>query len=112
MDALIGLVWIVGLAYGLLRLLSWAYHCWDRGWWFQNPRTMEIRQVNQWVSSSAGFAAYCQWRTTNSSSNLSFQDWKKQLENEEFWREWREQDDHDRYFKLGVYSSCLDRGDD
>jgi hypothetical protein len=119
MDALIGLVWIVGLAYALLRLLSWAYHCWDRGWWFQNPRTMKIRQpqplfrqlqASTW--DSAGFAVYSQWKAINPSSHLSFQDWKKQHENEEFWREfWREQDDRDYWDRVtgtGTYAFLND----
>jgi hypothetical protein len=108
MNAVFGILMIIALAYAILRLLSWAFYSWERGWWFQNPRTMKIRQPHPLlVGNSAEFAVYSQWMAINPSSNLSFCEWKNQLEVAEFMRECREQDDRDYWDRLtqsGSYS--------
>jgi|688.fasta_scaffold1064613_1 hypothetical protein len=113
MNAIFGIFMIIALAYVILRLLSWAFYSWERGWWFQNPRTMKIRQPHPLlVGNSAEYAVYSQWRAINPPSNLSFYEWKNQLDVAEFVRECREQDDRDYWDRLtqsGTYSYLNDK---
>lgn len=130
MDALIGLALSVGLAYALLRLLSWAFYSWERGWWFQNPRTMKIRSQHATSIRSTEYEEFLRWRVSNPRSPISFSEWQDKLRTAMFWdgvEEFRRKqqedeelsaqededlaksrDANDYFARQEIYSSCFD----